>query len=590
MSARHAHALPFGATLLGPDRARFRLWAPAQRRVLLELEGAPAQPMRAAAAGWHELEAACSAGARYRFRIEDGRAVPDPASRAQGDDVHGPSLVVDPHAYAWRHHAWRGRPWRETVLYELHAGLCGGFDGVAARLPALADLGVTAVELMPVADFPGRRGWSYDGVLPYAPDAAYGTPDRLKALVDAAHGNGLMMFLDVVHNHFGPDGNYLHDLAPTFFREDRRTPWGAAIDFRRPEVRDFFVHNALYWLMEYRFDGLRLDAVHAIADGEFVEALGAAVRAHVAAAEPGRIVHLTLENEHNEARHLGGAWDAQWNDDAHNAAHVLLTGEHDGYYASYAGAPARHLARCLAEGFAFQGEPSPGHSNRPRGTPSAHLPPHAFVFFLQNHDQVGNRARGERLAVLAHPAALRAAVALQLLSPQIPLIFMGEEWGCRTPFLFFTDFSGTLADAVREGRAREFERFTAFAHPGARAGIPDPNAEATFLASVPAGDTDADADATRAHYRALLKLRRERIVPHLDGARALGAAPLGETAVCARWVLGDGARLTIAANLGDRAVTATLPGARPVHATAPAGEGALPGRCTLAWLEPAAGA
>ena len=589
MSARHAYALPFGARLLAGGGTRFRLWAPGQRRVLLEIEGAPAQPLQAQDDGWHELEADCGAGTRYRYRLENGLAVPDPAARAQAGDVHDPSLVVDPHAYAWRHAAWRGRPWREAVIYEQHAGVAGGFDGVAARLPALAALGVTAIELMPVADFPGCRNWGYDGVLPFAPDAAYGAPAQLKALVDTAHGCGLMVLLDVVYNHFGPDGNYLHAYAPAFFREDRQTPWGPAIDFRRPEVRAFFIHNALYWLMEYRFDGLRFDAVHAIDDPGFLEELGTTVRREVQAADPGRQVHLILENEHNDARPLVAAFDAQWNDDAHNALHVLLTGEREGYYAAYADAPARHLARCLAEGFAWQGEPMPGHDGRSRGTPSGQLPPQAFVFFLQNHDQVGNRAWGERLTTLAHPDALRAAVALQLLGPQVPLLFMGEEWGCTTPFLFFTDFAGELGAAVREGRAREFARFAAFAGTGSGR-IPDPNAEDTFRRSIPDSvESGHQAAQARAYYRALLRLRHRHLVPHLEGTRSTGAAVLGPRAVRAGWRLGNGAQLTIASNFGAEELHVPLPDHAPLHQSrAIARARGLPARCTLAWLEPPA--
>ena len=587
MNGGHAHELPFGAELVGPDRARFRLWAPAQRRVRLAIDGAPAQPMHARAGGWHELEAAAAPGARYGYRLEDGTTVPDPASRFQPDDVHGPSAVVDPRAYRWRHDDWRGRPWRETVLYEVHAGLCGGFAGVARLLPHVAELGATAIELMPVADFPGTRNWGYDGVLPFAPDAAYGRPEDLKALVDAAHGRGLMVFLDVVYNHFGPDGNHLHAYAPGFFRQDRHTPWGAAIDFRRREVRDFFIHNALYWLREYRLDGLRLDAVHAIDDAGFVAELAATVRRELAAREPGRLVHLVVENERNDAGLLERGVDAQWNDDFHNALHVLLTGEQEGYYGAYARDPAGLLARVLGEGFAWQGEPMPdGHA---RGTPSGALPPTAFVSFLQNHDQVGNRALGERLALLADPAALRAAAALHLLAPQVPLLFMGEDWGSRAPFLFFTDFHGELAAAVRDGRRREFARFRAFADPQARDRIPDPNDPATFARSRPG--FDATATVTHAEYRELLRLRAQHVTPHLDGARALGARTLGAGAVVAGWALGNGARLTLASNFADAPVAFAAPAGALLHATRDALAdaarlGTLPPRCTGAWLAP----
>ncbi|GGG35812.1 malto-oligosyltrehalose trehalohydrolase [Caldovatus sediminis] len=586
----------WGATLLAPDRTRFRLWAPDARAgaVALEVEGRAPRPMRPLPGGWFEAEAPVGAGARYRYRVAPELAVPDPASRLQAGDVHDASVVVDPRAYAWRHADWRGRPWHETVLYELHAGVFGGFRGVAAQLPRLRDLGVTAVELMPVGDFPGRRNWGYDGVLPYAPDTAYGSPEDLKALVDAAHGLGLMAFLDVVYNHFGPDGAYLHAYARAFFDGRARTPWGAAIDFRRPEVRAFFEENALYWLNEYRFDGLRLDAVHAIAEEAWLDALGARIRREIT----DRHVHLVLENERNGARHLRpvGHFDAQWNDDGHNTLHPLLTGESEGYYADFAGDGAAKLARVLEQGFLFQGQVAP-RRGAPRGEPSAHLPPTAFVLFLQNHDQVGNRACGERLSALAHPEALAAATALLLLCPQVPLLFMGEEWGATAPFLYFTDHHGELADAVREGRRREFAHFAAFADPEARERIPDPNAEATFRASIP----DPAEAARPPHaavldlHRRLLALRRREIVPRLPGARAIGAGAAGDAAVLARWRLGDGAVLTIAANLGpDQASVAPLAGGGRLlfeslaGAAASLGAGRLPPRCTVALLAPPA--
>ncbi|HVT35514.1 MAG TPA: alpha-amylase family glycosyl hydrolase, partial [Nevskiaceae bacterium] len=290
MNARHE--FPFGAQLLAPGRTRFSLWAPARKRVLLEIDGREPLPMAAEAGGWFRLETGCAAGSCYRYRIADDLAVPDPASRAQAGDVHDCSIVVDPGAYAWQQPDWRGRPWEEMVIYEIHAGVSGGFDGVRALLPHIALLGATAVELMPVADFSGRRNWGYDGVLPYAPDASYGSPNDLKRLVDEAHGHGLCIYLDVVYNHFGPDGNFLQQYAPQFFDGARQSPWGAAIDFSRHQVREFYIHNALYWLNEYRFDGLRFDAVHAIDDRDFLVELARRVRAGT---EPGRPVHLMLE-------------------------------------------------------------------------------------------------------------------------------------------------------------------------------------------------------------------------------------------------------------------------------------------------------
>ncbi len=539
----------FGAQLIDARRTRFRLWAPGKQRIALEIDGRPPQPMSALADGWFEAEADCGAGARYRFRVDDDLAVPDPASRAQEGDVHGASIVVDPKAYRWRHADWQGRPWHETVLYELHPGVCGGFDGIAQGLPALAELGITAVELMPIADFPGPRNWGYDGVLPYAPDAAYGTPEQLKAMVDTAHGLGIMVFLDVVYNHFGPDGNYLGAYAPTFFRDDLHTPWGQAIDFRRREVRDFFTENALYWLHEFRVDGLRLDAVHAISEKDWLVEMARRVRA---ATPPGRQVHLVLENDDNLAfllaREPRRLFDAQWNDDIHHALHVLLTGEREGYYAGFIDQPAEKLARGLAEGFIYQGQASLYPGSKPRGEPSAHLPPTAFVAFLQNHDQIGNRAFGERLTTLADPHALCAALALLLLTPQIPLLFMGEEFGVTQPFLYFTSYrQPALADAVRDGRREEFARFSAFRDPEQRARIPDPNAEQSFTASIPApGD---HAPYWRRWVKRLLDARRDYLMPRLDGAFALEADAVGPKAVVARWKMGDGRVLMLAVNL-----------------------------------------
>ena len=388
-----------------------------------------------------------------------------------------------------------------------------------------------------------------------------------------------MVFLDVVYNHFGPDGNWLPVYAPEFFRQDEPTPWGAAIDYRRPDVRRFFTENALYWLGEFRFDGLRLDAVHAISDPDWIDEMAREARA----AFPDRHIHLVLENEKNEASHLRKQVDAQWNDDFHNVMHVLLTGETHAYYESFADHPAERLARSLGEGFIYQGEPSPHHGGRPRGTPSADLRPTAFVNFLQNHDQTGNRALGERLTKLADPAALKAAIALLLLSPPIPLIFMGEETGSTRPFLFFTDFHDELADAVREGRRKEFAGFPAFADPEKRKAIPDPNGPATFEASKPV--EEAGAAAWRTLYRNLIALRREQIVPRLRGATAMGAEAIGDKAVRARWRMGDGAVLTIVCNLDAGPVPVDPPKAAPFWGALE--EGSASGGTTIAWLQAA---
>ncbi len=577
-----AHRMPFGAEPAGAGRTRFRLWAPSASRVELALTagGAPAYlGMEPREEGWHEALAPAAPGTRYRFRIDGGLEVPDPASRYNPADVHGPSEVVDPEAFDWTDGAWLGRPWEEAVLYELHVGTFtpeGTYAGACARLDYLAGLGVTAIELMPLAEFPGSRGWGYDGVLPFAPEAAYGRPEDLKRLVNEAHALGLMVFLDVVYNHFGPEGNYLHAYAKPFFTERHHTPWGAAINYdgrQSRAVRDFFIHNALYWLEEYHMDGLRLDAVHAIIDDgipPFLAELAGRVRAG-----PGRSrhVHLVLENDRNEAHYLaaGGSrlYDAQWNDDLHHAFHVLLTGEADGYYADYAQAPARHLGRALAEGFAYQGEASAYRGGAARGERSAGLAPTAFVSFLQNHDQIGNRALGERLAVLAEEPALRAAVSAWLLAPAPPLLFMGEEFGAVTPFLYFCDFGPELAAAVTQGRRREFAGFARFAGAEAQAAIPDPNAPGTFASSRIDWGCLGEPRHARwlACYRRLLALRRDRIVPLLAGA----AGHAGRYTVCApgavamEWRLAHGSRLEIRLNLSARECAASPPPGALLH-------------------------
>ncbi|MBO0710071.1 MAG: malto-oligosyltrehalose trehalohydrolase, partial [Acetobacteraceae bacterium] len=566
---------------------RFRLWAPDLDTVRLVIEDHEPLAMQQQPDGWFEAIAHSGPGARYHYLLPNGLAVPDPASRLQAGDVHGPSVVVDPTAYKWRHADWRGRPWHEAVIYELHAGAMGGFAGIHSRLPWFKDLGVTAIELMPIADFPGTRNWGYDGVLPYAPDTAYGTPVELKALIDAAHDLELMVMLDVVYNHFGPDGNYLHSYAEPFFRKDIATPWGAAIDFRRPEVREFFIQNALYWIMEYRFDGLRFDAVHAIPEPEFLDELAARIRGTI---EPSRHVHLVLEHEGNKASLLGpGQFDAQWTDDVHHCLHVMLTAEHEGYYAAFQDS-ARLLARCMAEGFAYQGEVSPS-SGTPRGEPSAGLPTTRFVISLQNHDQIGNRALGERLSHLAHPQALQAARVLVLLAPFIPMLFMGEEWDAKSPFLFFTDHKSDLGDRVREGRRKEFERFAAFADPARQNAIPDPNMPSTFAASVP-DPADAEREehaAVLRRHQELLAIRHRFIVPAIPGTRSEGAEAIADKAVIARWRLGNGALLTIAMNLGDAPVPIGPLAGAMLYGTGDrlalvVDEGALPGLSTVVYL------
>ena len=534
----------------------FRLWAPAADHVELILDGQPV-PMVQEGAGVFSTSAAAPSGTPYRFRIDGEAQVPDPAARWQPHNVEGASAVLPCDGYQWRCTEWQGRPWNEMVIYEVHVGCSGGYEGLRAQLPALAAMGITALELMPVAQFPGRRNWGYDGVFPYAPAEAYGHPDGLKALVDDAHAHGLAVVLDVVYNHFGPQGNLLSQYAPAFFHKGADTPWGDAIDFAQPQVQQFFIDNALMWLHEYRFDGLRLDAVHTIAPQTFLVTLLDAVRESI---EPGRHVHLMLENERNQVHWLEAGYQAQWNDDYHNALHVLLSGETHGYYADYAGEgrAAALLARSLAEGFAWQGETNA--AGQARGEPSASLPTACFINFAQNHDQVGNRALGERLAELVGAERAQLATSLTLLVPMVPLVFMGEPWQTRRPFLFFTDYTAPLDEQVREGRREEFAAFPAFDDPHSRERIPDPNDPETFAASVvtlPQAD-DASAQQALAMFETCLALRREHLQPVLMHARSLGSQVLGEQAVQAGWQLPAG-QWWLAFNAGEATIRHHLP-------------------------------
>jgi malto-oligosyltrehalose trehalohydrolase len=527
-------------------------------------------PMTPLADGFFTAQVPVAAGTRYFYRIDGGQRVPDPAARSQPEDIMGPSRVVDPSVYRWHDERWRGRPWSETVLYELHVGTFtpgGTFTEVADRLDHLVDLGITAVELMPLSHFPGRRNWGYDGVLPYAPDSAYGSPHELKQLIDACHARGLMVFLDVVYNHFGPEGNFLWLYARRFFTDRFQTPWGDAINFSEPMVREFFIQNALYWLVEYHIDGLRLDAVHAIYDESEEHVLTELSRRVRAQLGSERHVHLVLENDANEARFLSGgeaAFNAQWNDDFHHAAHVLLSAEAVGYYQDYADEPPRRLARSLVEGFIYQGEASAFRGGEARGEPSAHLPPTAFVNFIQNHDQVGNRAFGERLTRLAGSRDRAVLIAVQLLAPQIPLLFMGEEWATEAPFLFFCDFHDELADAVREGRRGEFAAFPEFSDPETRRQIPDPNDPETFRRSVlPWDEASAElGQAWIAFYRELLQIRQTRLVPALGAAVQEHAAAdeLHPEAHILRWtgVQSDAGSWMLAFNTGETAAESRL--------------------------------
>ncbi len=566
MGVSFAFQRSWGAEIMSRG-ARFRLWTPALDAVSLRSEAIGAtEPMTPTGDGWFELVTdLIKVGEPYLFQLPNGMKVPDPAARAQQGDVLSPSRLVDPASYQWQSGNWQGRPWEEAIIYELHTGTFtqeGTFAGVARKLDDLVELGVTAIELMPVAQFSGNRGWGYDGVLLYAPHIAYGGPEELKKLIDAAHTRGLMVLLDVVYNHFGPDGNYLNSYAPDFFHPGRHTPWGAAIAYDRDPVRRFFIENACYWIEEYRFDGLRLDAIDQIRD-ESEPAILEEIALEVRQRAGDRYVHLTTEDDRNMVGLLehdadgGKFYDGEWNDDFHHAAHVLATGESDGYYQDYTEDPAAKMARALAEGFVYQGEASEFRDGTSRGEPSADLPPTAFINFVQNHDQVGNRALGERLDSLAPPQLIEALTAILLLSPSIPLLFMGEEWGETRPFYFFTDFHGELAKKVRDGRRNEFCRWRSFRDEKSRQLIPDPNAESTFQASKIDWRKSREPASVQRLDRVgrLLEIRRRDIAPRLMGVKGNAGNVFLATdrGFAVQWRLGDGSILTICANLNDAA-------------------------------------
>jgi maltooligosyltrehalose trehalohydrolase len=511
-----------------PNGVFFRVWAPRVEKIVVEFEGpgrrTAASSLQRRPDGYFEaLVPEAAAGDRYRYRVDGKGPFPDPASRFQPDGVHGPSLIVDPGTFPWSDAGWKGTPPRERVFYELHLGTFtpeGTFDGAAAKLDGLAELGATALELMPVADFPGSRNWGYDGAALFAPSRCYGTPDRFRAFVDAAHRRGLAVFLDVVYNHLGPDGNYTGAYSPFYFTPRHRSPWGDGVnldDEGSTEVRSFFIENALHWLHEYHLDGLRLDATHALVDESprhFLEELSARV-ADMAPRE--RPVALVSEDDRNLARIVrprsDGGWgiDAVWADDFHHQVRRLLAGDSEGYYADYADR-VEDLALILRRGWLYTGQYS-AYIKAPRGTPTDGLAPERFVFCLQNHDQVGNRAFGERLNTQIDAAALRAASALLLTAPQTPLLFMGQEWGSTTPFLYFTDHEPELGKKVSEGRRREFAAFSHFQSPASREKIPDPQSPETFERSRLSWnerETDRARELLRL-VRDLLRLRRERL-------------------------------------------------------------------------------
>ncbi|HJR57965.1 MAG TPA: malto-oligosyltrehalose trehalohydrolase [Vicinamibacterales bacterium] len=538
----------FGA-VTSHEGVRFAVWAPPARQVELRLHdgaAAGAHPLAANPDGVFETWVRGAApGDRYTYALDGSGPLPDPASRFQPDGVHGPSQIVDPESFEWHDRKWHARAARDLIVYELHVGTFspeGTFAGLEQRLPYLRDLGITAIELMPVADFPGYRNWGYDGVALFAPSRAYGTPDDLRRVVDSAHRHGLSVILDVVYNHLGPEGAYVPRFNPLYFTGRHHTPWGDAINFDGPGsplIRRFVVENAIHWVKEYHVDGLRLDATHALIDDSpkhILQQIAETVRATA-----GRPIVIHAEDHRNLAMLVedpaAGGWglDGVWADDFHHVVRTMVAGDTHGYYADFAG-DTRELARVIESGWLYSGEHS-AHMNQPRGTHPGRVLMHRFVVCLQNHDQVGNRAIGDRLHHTIPAETWRAVSVLLLTAPMTPLLFMGQEWAASTPFQYFTDLEPGLGRLVTDGRRREFADFPELAGAGSREGIPDPQSEATFLNSRLRWQEQSTGDHQRslALYRALVALRLDHsALTGADTTEGSAAAPDDETIVVRR--------------------------------------------------------
>lgn len=568
LTVSRIHKMRFGAELTDYG-TRFKIWAPKSKDIRLKIKG-----RRLLIAldhqddGWHRIEVeGIKPGAHYHFVLPDGTEIADPASRHQPGAIDGYSEVIDPAAYAWHDAAWRGRPWEEAVIYEMHVGTFtseGTFAAVAKRLDHLQRLGITAIQLMPLADCYGQFNWGYDGVLWFAPASRYGRPEDLKALIDAAHRRSMMVFLDVVYNHFGAVGNMLPLIAP-IFTKTHESPWGDAINFDAKHaevVREFTVESALYWITEFNLDGLRFDAVHAIADDSSTHILEI-LAARILATRKGRHIHLIVENSQNQERWLKRDtsldpvhYTAQWNDDLHHLLHAAVTGENTGYYKDFDNLSSRFdmLGRALSEGFAYQGELK-SHEGIVRGQPSGGLPSTAFVTYMQNHDQIGNRIKGNRICTIAAGDAVLAMASVYLLAPQIPMLFMGEEWGAEEPFPFFADLPEELREATRKGRVEELKSTPEHddpTKPNVEEAI-DPTDISTFRSAKLEWSTLRRADAReRMHfYRTLIDVRHREVVPRLAGIGGFASSheSLGDNAVLVSWRLGDGTTLRLYLNL-----------------------------------------
>jgi maltooligosyltrehalose trehalohydrolase len=557
VSGANGWRLAFGANVV-EGGTEFRVWAPASRSVDVVLYGPDAEavhPLGREEDGWFSaVVPGAGAGTRYRYRLDGADAYPDPASRSQPDGVHDPSEVVDPSPFRWTDEGWGGVPADELVIYEVHVGTATGagtFDALVERLDEIAALGATAVEPMPVAEFPGHRNWGYDGVFLYAPESSYGGADGFRRFVDAAHARGLAVILDVVYNHLGPEGNYLHAVTGgQYFTDRHHTPWGDAIDYARRPVREFAIQNALHWAHEYHVDGLRMDATHAIlddSDPHLLQELSARVRESL---PEGRHFVLIAEDERNERRVLlpqpeGIGLDGVWADDIHHQLRRHTAGDHEAYFSDYTGS-VEDIVRTLRQGWFYEGQESQNHG-APRGTPADGLPPRAFVHCIQNHDQVGNRAFGDRLTESVPLPVYRAASALLLLSPYTPLLWMGQEWAATTPFQYFTDHPEELGKLVTEGRRKEFGKFSAFGDPAVRERIPDPQAPSTFESSRLRWD-EAERPphaGVRTLYRELLALRRTHPALVRRDRERFAVAALGEHALALRRTGEDGRALLL---------------------------------------------
>ena len=566
--AAPARRLPVGAEPQANGGVHFRVWAPTAQKIMVEFDGGASLALKSESDGYFSgLAAGARAGLRYRYRLDGGAAaLPDPASRYQPDGPHGSSEIIDPASFAWSDAGWGGVPHERLVIYEMHVGSFtaeGSWAAAMAQLPELAALGVTCIEMMPVADFPGRFGWGYDGVDLFAPTRLYGRPDDLRRFVDRAHELELAVILDVVYNHFGPDGNYLRSFAPAYFSNRYANEWGEALNFDGPDagpVREYFIANAGYWIDEYHFDGLRLDATQQIfdaSDDNVVAAIGRRVRQ---AAGGKRITFIAAENEPQDAAiarsaEAGGyGLDALWNDDFHHSAMVAVTGRGEAYYSDYYGRPSEFVA-AAKHGFLYQGQYY-SWQKQPRGTPALDLAATNFVSYLQNHDQVANSGRGLRGHQLASPGNWRAMTACFLLSPSIPMLFQGQEFSASAPFLYFADHQRELSSLVKQGRREFLVQFPSLAGAEMQGRIADPADPATFRRCVlDAGERKTNHEAVALH-RDLLELRRSIF---RNGPLPMDGAVLGVAYWLLRYFGTDGEDFLLIVNLGRDQVFASVP-------------------------------